>query len=209
VLENFEEKYADLKNDPKIIPMRQKLNSIEAILKIASITLFLQKRLLIKTSESIPLFFLVSMWTRPWNLTTEDIKSIENVLKYELSFFYYLCLDTIVYHARTFRSMNNLLDNIEEQFRFGSPQRALRKILREDKEIAQIFKGFMNSITGYQHLITQCMDDIYNKVIRLQRSMKKYDYVEPKPANKDKKPVLIADDEHEEYDLSNILYTEV
>jgi len=211
VLENFGKKYADLKNDPKIIPMRQKLNSIEAILKIASITLFLHKRLLIKTSESIPLFFLGSMWTRPWNLTTEDVTSIENVLKYELSFFYYLSLDTIVYYARTFRSMNSLSDSIEERFRFGSPRHALRKILSEDKEIVQIFKGFMDSITGYQHLITQGMDDIYKEVIRLQRSVKKNEYVERKPVNKNKikKPVLITDDEHEEYDLSNILYTEV
>ena len=222
VLENFEQKYAELKYDPKIIPIRKKLNSIEAILKIASITLFLQNRLLIKTSGSIHIPFLASMWTKPWNLTTEDITSIENVLKDELSFFYYLCLDTIVYRARTSllinkpdypkelfqfgspqhalrkisqRALRKIFDHLKELNQFGSPQRALRKILCEDKEIDLMFKEFMNSITGYQHLTTQSMDDIYNEVIRSQRN------------TKDKKPIIIVDDDHEEYDLSNILYT--
>ena len=61
------------------------------------------------------------------------------------------------------RVLRKIFDHLKELHQFGSPQRALRKILCEDKEIDQMFKEFMNSITGYQHLTTQGMDDIYNE----------------------------------------------
>ena len=144
LIKNFSRNYAGIENYPEIMPVMRKLNDLGAVLKIAGITLFLHERLMSVTrnnSGSIPFSFLESLLEKPWDLNSKDIVSIENIFRNELSFFYYLNLDTIAYHGRTSSLMDNRSDYVNELLHFKSPRHTLIKSLVKIRKLIKCLKN--------------------------------------------------------------------
>jgi DNA-binding PadR family transcriptional regulator len=203
MLREYEERQAGIANNPRIIPVYNKLREIGEILKYADIAFTLEG---LRKGDSLP------HQLQDRNLyTINDIKSIENIFRDELCFLFYLSLNTIILpptYKKSFpqpRLEQGMLvmppefkGVIQESFRLGALPKRLTAILSKDKDIKQWFSTWIGGIIEYRNQTSDQMSELYNQVINSNLNMEK----ENLDSNDDKKATTTY--YTEEYDITKI-----
>ena len=201
MLREYEECQPWIANNPRIIPVYNKLREIGEILKYADIAFILEG---LRKGDSLPHHL------HDRNLyTINDIKNIENVFRDELCFLFYLSLNTIILpptykksylQPRLEQEMLIVYPEFKEIFSVGSLPERLIAILAKDKDIKQWFSAWIGGIIEYRSQTSDQMSEFYKKVINSNlRNMEKG----KSDSNADKKKATTTY-YPEEYDITKI-----
>lgn len=156
----------DKKDEFKLLPLYIKLNEIETILRYLNNESF---------SDSLKnkinsLQNKTKSCCKNENLYPDSISFMERVFSNELTFFYYLNLNNIVF--TTIRSysqdkesrltdeeqhIDDLLSACSDFFSLGSPKQRLTRILQKDEDIKQHFCIWMDVLLKYQQETSERM----------------------------------------------------
>jgi DNA-binding PadR family transcriptional regulator len=206
MLREYEEHQAWIANNPRIIPVYNKLREIGEILKYADITFILEG---LRKGDSFP------HQLQDRNLyTINDIKNIENVFRDELCFLFYLSLNTVILPPTYKKSFpqprleqemlivpHGFKEAAQEIFRVGSLPERLIVILAKDKDIKQWFSAWIGGIIEYRSQTSDQMLEFYNQVINSNlTNMEKGKF----DSNADKKKAATTYYYHQEYDITKI-----
>jgi hypothetical protein len=190
--------------DPRLIPIRQKLHYMEAI--------FRTDIPLTKSTNENHLSFANESESQ--RLTRLNI--IESIFAEELTFLFYLNLNTIAFsgniqHSNQSRDVKLTQDEIEqyateqnqafsEMSYLGSPIERLMAILTKDKEIEQWFTERIGDIMHYRKQTLNKMTEFYDKILDSHKYIKK-DQSKPNIRNSKEIEISIYP---EEYDIRKI-----
>jgi DNA-binding PadR family transcriptional regulator len=206
MLREYEECQPWIANNPRIIPVYNKLREIGEVLKYADIAFILEG---LRKGDSLP------PQSQDRNLyTINDIKNIENIFRDELCFLFYLSLNTVIMpptYKKSFpqpRLEQGMIivppgfkEAAPEIFRVGSLPKRLIAILAKDKDIKRWFSAWIGGIIEYRSQTSDQMSEFYKKVINSNlRNMEKGKF----DSKADKKRATTTYYYHEEYDITKI-----
>jgi hypothetical protein len=204
VVEEFESHQTWLVNDSRMAPIYNKLREIEGLLIYADIPD--QSEYLTKGENTIP--------------NRDEIEKIEYLFKDEITFLFYLSLNTRFLLTRSYKYPSRSTKYLEdggviipheakdedlELHELGSPHERLMMILSKDKEVKNWLSIWIASIIEYRRKTSEEMLDFYNKINNRNRKRKSNHapskgitiFVRP---NRLKASIL-----HEEYNMAKII----
>jgi hypothetical protein len=149
-----------------------------------------------------------------WTPHTNQIGTIEKVFRDELTFLFYLNLNTTGFTrnkadlSKTQRllipDLPQMIAEHEEMLRLGiSPQQRLMAILTKDEDIKQWFFGWIEDIMNYRKQTSHKMSEFYNEVIKSDENIRRQ-HNEIQEADKEANEEAIIEILHEEYDITKI-----
>jgi len=199
VLENIQ-KYMNLMKWANILPVHSKIRELGQILSYIDIPSFVDglKR---STSEDSSL---------PWTTHSNRIETIEKVFGDELTFLFYLNLNTSSFtqNKADFSKMQNLsttdpqqtIAEYKEMLKLGtSPKRRLMTILTKDKDIKQWFSAWIGDLRNYRSQTSKRMSVFYDEVINSHKNINQKEVLQQVKEKPVSEPVY-----EEEFDLTKI-----
>jgi hypothetical protein len=154
-------------NNPNLELVYRKLREIGEILRYNEIITKLEE--LKDKSHSRKL-----LRSRPLYTTNdEDIKSIEDIFKEELTFLFFLTLYTIVlsksyrqssHPSRSESGMSVIPAEIKEPFELGGPEKRLMAILAKDKDTRNWFSAWIAGVIEYRRQTSEKMSEFYDLI---------------------------------------------
>jgi len=200
-LDNFQ-RNPSIMNDLRINPLRRKLYEIEELLSAdIPLTKFPDQNSLsfANESEAARLY---------------RVKTIEDIFKEELTFLFYLNLNTIAFSPYSKESFNpSNIDRSEreqwvaERKRMldpGSPKDRLMAILTKDKEIKKWFTERISNIMNYQEQTFNTMSKFYNEILDSHKYIKRQQENKQIEENSRKSWDIFYKLEPHEYDIDKI-----
>jgi hypothetical protein len=189
------QKYRNIMNDSRITPVYRKLKEIEEILKYADIASFLEEL----KYGTLPF----SNRSRYQDSHTDPVPIIENIFKNELTFFFYINLNTIAFsmnkYYRAFLDKIHFFPEVDkEMFQLGSPRQRLIAVLKKDQDIKQWFSKWIFDIMNYRNQTSDKMSEFYNDIMNPHKHIKQEEAVK-KSHNE-----VVLRLHHDEYDATKI-----
>jgi hypothetical protein len=200
VFENYQKK-RDILNDQRMTPVYRKLTEIEEILKYANASSFLQE-LRSRNRSS----FTNTMGQ--WNSGMDRIKAIEDIFGDELTFLFYLNLNSVSFSlnkaykkhlSKTLESNMSIFPEIQQEVdRLGSPKQRLMAIFTKDNEIKQRFSEWMQDIVNFRNYTSSKMSRFYGEISRPHENIRRKNPTKG-PNRKHRRSI-----NHGEYDITKI-----
>jgi hypothetical protein len=202
-LERFK-KRMNIMNYPNIGHVYRKIIELGEILIYANISSFLDA---IKESTS-------TSKSPSWIPHINQIETIEKVFRDELTFLFYLNLNTNAFtrnKADFSKAQSLLIPDLrqklaehEEMPRLGiSPKQRLMAILTKDKDIKQWFFRWVEDIVNYRKQTSRKMSDFYNEVIKSHENIRRQ-HNQIQESDKEADDEAMIEILHEEYDITKI-----
>jgi hypothetical protein len=187
-LENFQE-HRDITKCPNLLPINRRIIELGQILNYIDISSFVDSLKTSSTSTGRSL---------PWSTRSNKIETIEKVFGDELTFLFYLNLNTTGFtrNKADFSKMQNLsildpqqtIAEYQEMLRLGtSPKQRLMAILTKDKDIKQWFSAWIGDLTNYRSQISKRMSVFYDEITNSHKNIKQKEDIhqtEDKPVSK-------------------------
>ena len=163
VIKEFERHQIWLANDSRMVPIYNKLIEIESQLIYANIL-----------DQSYP---------RVGVPNSDEIKIIENLFKDEITFLFYMSLDTQFVITRSYKYRSHGTKSLEDKliempfdlrevYDLGSPQERLMAIFSKDSDIKNWFSVWIADIIEYRKETSKIMSDFYDQIMNLNRKRK-------------------------------------
>ena len=199
-MNNFQ-KYRDLTNDLKIIPLSRKLYEMKVILDAD-----------IPMTES-PGTNHLSFANESESQRLDRVKIIEEIFDKELTFLFYLNLNNIAFsgrrdnhnESRPSRLTPERIQLINEMFDIGSPKDCLMTLLTKDNDIKRWFAERIDDIMHYRKQTLNKMSEFYDEILDSSKYIKK-EQNKQSEENSPKPQITFhyLDIDSEEYDIAKI-----
>jgi DNA-binding MarR family transcriptional regulator len=175
-IKGFEDRQKWIINDSRMKPIYDKLYEAEVIMKYANIAMHVRNSDRFSRIQSNKQQFLKNM----------DIQIIENMFEKEMSFLFYLSLNTMflpgsykrpspgsIIKNSVFIDPREALIEYREISRLGGPKERLIRILAKDTTIRQWFSHWIGSIIDYRRETSSRMTEFYDQITKTNENMKK------------------------------------
>jgi DNA-binding MarR family transcriptional regulator len=197
-LENIQ-KYMNLMKCANILPVHSKITELGQILSYIDIPSFVDGLKRSSTSEDSSL---------PWTTHSNRIETIEKVFGDELTFLFYLNLNTTGFKSnkadlkmrrQSISDIQQTLAEYKEMLRLGtSPKQRLMTILTKDKDIKEWFSAWIEDLRNYRNLTSKRMSVFYDEVINSHKNIKQKEEIQQVKDKPVSEPV------YEEFDIKKI-----
>ena len=166
VVKEFEKKQVWLANDPRMEPIYNKLREIDDLLICTRIQDQFEYPML--RENVLP--------------NRDEIRRIEKLLRNEITFLFYLSLNTIPIITRSYKYTSKPksfkpkllveIPEIREINELGSPKDRLMAILSKDKDIKEWFSAWIADIIEYRRKTSEKMLEFYDQISNPSRKRK-------------------------------------